>query len=53
VDFCRNIYERHMKGEDMTRLIGVIAALRGIAEILSDVCNQKSPPLKSATEIHI
>lgn len=52
-DFCRKIYERHMKGEDMTRLIGVIAALRGIAEILSDVCNQKSPPLKSATEIHI
>jgi len=40
--FCKHIWERHLSGKDETRLLGVIASLRGFSELLAMASSKRA-----------
>jgi asparagine synthase (glutamine-hydrolysing) len=50
-EFCREVWARHLKGEDHTRVLGAIAAIRGFAIALDKARSRKVP--KAAQPVKI
>jgi asparagine synthase (glutamine-hydrolysing) len=50
-DFCERTWERHLSGENLTRLLGAIAGIRGFAALLSRARARVVGPLADPVEI--
>jgi asparagine synthase (glutamine-hydrolysing) len=50
-EFCKQVYHRHLDGENMTRLIGAILSIRGFADCLEKAKKKAVMSFKSPVEI--
>lgn len=50
-DFCEQLWKRHTAGEDHTRLLGVIASIRGLSSYLKPARSQTTSVNESLVEV--